>query len=363
MTVIKLLLLLVLLVLTVLFAYFNLTKVKLSFFNLSYELPLFLVVFLSFGTGLLLAVLLQGIRGTELRRYGERLRKALVNLYTGYPVKSRSELLKLLDREETVPLYFNASKLLSEEPSVYLQKYSLGIVETEKALELFKKDRERAKDLLEKALGKNWDNLRARRLLRTIYYLEKETKKAIDLQRQIVEDSEKALKKREKSILADLLAELNGEGAVDEVEKLPPTPLALAVLIGSSDKKEKYVRRMFEEGLQNETLDLLIAKNLLSPEVIEEVERNREQVSSLILANLYASVGMYERLGALKEKLPVPIRVIIDKGYWEDRECYREVLSCVPVFECDECGKEYGSYTPVCGNCLTWHRLKIKGGS
>ncbi len=365
MILLKIIAFVILLIFALIFAYFNLQSVKLSFFGFSYQVPLFLAIFASFVFGFLIAYALSELRSFEWRKYSERVRKALESLWTGFPDKASKELTKLLDYEETVPLYAEALEELGREASVYLQKYSKGIVETSIAERVFREDIHRAQDLLEKALGKNWKNLRARRLLRSIYFMNGEGEKALDLQRKLVQDSEKATRERERGILASILAEIKGESALKELEKLPLTPSSLSILSSQSDVKErkKFANRMFQEGLHNETLLALIERNALTPEVMEEVEENRERVSASVLALLYLSVGMYERLDLLKDSLPEPIKVVIDKGYGEDRECYRDLMSLVKLLECGECGKEYSHYTPLCVNCLSWNRLRIKGGS
>jgi len=353
------------LIFALIFAYFNLQSVKISFFNLSYQLPLFMTIFAGFILGFLVAYISTGIKSLEWRRYSEKLRRALDNLWTGYPDRARGELSKLLDHEETIPLYARSMEELGQEASLYLQKYSKGIVETTIAENLFKEERERAQDLLEKALGKNWKNLKARRMLRSIYFLRGEGEKAIDLQRKVVQDSEKALKTEEKKVLASLLAEIRGEEAVSELENLPLTPSSLAVLCshtGGRDRK-KFASRMFAEGIHNETLLAVLERNSLTPEIMEEVEDRTGDVNPVVLALLYLSVGMYEKLEALKDSLPAPIRTLIDRGFLEDRECYRDMLSFLRLLECKRCGKEYARYTPLCVNCLSWNRLKIVGGS
>ncbi|EDP75912.1 lipopolysaccharide assembly protein LapA domain-containing protein [Hydrogenivirga sp. 128-5-R1-1] len=353
------------LIFALVFAYFNLQSVKISFFNFSYELPLFLTIFASFVLGFLIAYITTGIKSLEWRRYSERIKRALESLWTGYPDRARGEFSKLLDNEETVPLYTRSMEELGREASLYLQKYSRGIVETLIAESLFKEEKERAQDLLEKALGKNWKNLRARRLLRSIYFLRGEGEKAIDLQRKVLQDSEKALKTEEKRVLASLLAEVRGAEALDELENLPYTPASLSVLCSHAEGKDrrKFAAKMFAEGVQNETLLAVVEKNSLTPEIMEEVEEHTEEVHPVVLALLYLSVGMYEKLESLKDSLPAPIRTLIDRGYLEDRECYRDMFSLIRLLECGKCGKEYARYTPVCVNCLSWNRLKIIGGS
>ncbi|MDQ7081779.1 MAG: hypothetical protein Q9N34_01365 [Aquificota bacterium] len=178
---------------------------------------------------------------------------------------------------------------------------------------------------------------------------------------RIVQDSEKALRDIEKEILSSMLASLRGEEAMEELTKLPPTPASLVVLIGSSERhRERYISRMFQEGIADETLLALVQNNYLSPEVIEEVERRREEVNPIVPLTHVCERGYVREAESLKDELPLPIKILIEKGYREDRECYRELVPHIRLLECSLCGKEYSRYSPLCPNCLNWNRLKVK---
>ena len=357
MIVLKTAIFIVLLLLAIIFAYYNLQEVEIKFFTYSLKLPLFLSILVSFISGFLIAYLSSEIRYAGVRRFGDRLKKALRKFWTGKYAGAESDLSKLLDDEEVIPLYVEVLEQLGKNPSLYLQKYSLGIVETSLAMKVFRKDRNRAKNLLEKALGKNWENLEARRALRSIYFLDGEFDKAIDLQRSLVEDSDKQVRDIERSILASMLAEARGDKALHEIEKLPLTPFSLAVLVMSKSPKDrrKYISKVFDLGIQNEVILILTDRNGLFPELVEIVENRRSDMSGIVLAFLYSSLGMHEKVEELKGNLPQQLRSLIAKGE-ENRECLH-------LWECSVCGKEYSTYTCVCENCLSWNKLRTKGGS
>jgi len=365
MIVIRIVFFVTLLLFALIFAYYNLGNVRLSFMDYSYELPLFLLVFASFIAGFLIAFFLGEIRGLGLRRYAERMRRGLVDLWRGYPAKAEAEFSKILNREEVFPLFLKALKDQGRRFSGDLQRYSAGIAEAALAEELFRRDRTRAKDLLEKALGKEWGNLRARRLLRGLFFLEGEGEKALELQRSLTSDCERSFRDEEKRILASVLAEVEGESALSELEKLPPTPASLALLSSVSDQKRrrKNFSRSFGEGIHNEVLMILVERNTLTPEVVETVEENRSRFSPEVLALLYMNVGMYEKLEDLKPELPEPIKLVVDLGTEGGAECQRNVISLLRVWECSYCAREHSSYTPVCSGCLEWNKLRVKGGS
>ncbi len=364
MMVVKALLFVMFLILALLFAYYNIQSVKISFFKYSLEVPLFLSLLSSFVLGFLLSYVTLEIRGAGPRRYGERLRSGLRKLWTGYYSGAQKDISKVLDNEEVVPLYVRVLRKLGREPYLYLQKYNLGIVETELALEVFKREPERAKNLLEKALGKSWDNLEARRLLRGIYFLTGEVEKTLDLQRSLIRDAEKELRDEEKRVLASLLAEIEGEKATEEIEKLPPTPASLALMARvKNGRRKKVLTRAFDLGVQNEVILIMVERGDISPELMELVEERRSSVNPLVLALLYGSVGMVEKLEELKDELESPIKTLIERRIKEERECYGDMVSLLRPWECGECGKEHGKYSPLCGNCLSWNKLKVKGGS
>jgi hypothetical protein len=244
-------------------------------------------------------------------------------------------------------------------------RYTAGIAETFLASRLFREDRARARDMLEKALGKDWSNLRARRILRGIFFLEGEGEKALELQRSLVSDCERSLRDEERRVLATLLAEVRGEEVLSEIEKLPPTPSTLALLSAVQDQKRrrKNFSRAFSENMQGEVLLILVERGRLTPEIVELVEENREKFTPEALAFLYLNVGMYEKLRDLKEKLSDPIKLMIDLNAEGDRECRQGIVSLVRIWECSGCGRDYQTYTPVCPGCLEWNRLRVKGGS
>jgi len=348
MIVIRIVLFVLILILALIFAYYNLTVVELNLFNYSYEIPLFLALFVSFISGFIAAYLLAEARGFGLRRYAERVRKGMLNLWKGYPSKAEGDFSRLLNHEEILPLLITALKEQGRKPAIDLQRYESGIAETALAQILLREDREKTRDLLEKALG-------------GIFFLDGEVEKALELQRSIVSDCERSVKEEERRILASILAESGGEESAGELEKLPPAPLSLAVLSSLKDhrRRRKHFSRSFSEGIQNEVLMILVERNTLSPEIVEAVEDNRERFSPETLAMLYLNVGMYEKLEGLKESLPEPIKLVVR---WGAEECGKQVLSLLKMWECSQCGREYALYTPVCNSCFEWNKLRIRGG-
>ncbi len=358
MIVLKVFTLLALVFIALLFAYFNLSPVKVSLLGKEYSLPLFGVVLVSFVAGFLSSYVILGIKLLGWKLYGMRLRNGLIHMWTGYPDRASREFSKLLNREEVIPLYIESAKLLGRKTAFYMQKYSLGIVESYSARELIATDLDRAKELLEKALGKNWKNLYARRLLVGVYFLKGEGEKAMSLQRELVADTEKSLREKQLGALASLIAEVKREDARDELASLPITPCSASVLLTTGEKKkvERYFSELLNRNMHNETLVLLIERGQLTPEVIHVVEKHRDKLKPLALLLLYMEVGMYEKLEGVKDALPEKLRRILSS----ERECGRELISYLQLFECTWCGKEYNKYSPLCPNCFEWNSLKLK---
>ena len=357
----KILLFLMLIILAILFSYYNLEPIEIRFFNYSLQVKAFLVILGSFTAGFLIAIMIASMKNIGSRKVGSTLKKSLKHLWTGYEGKAENSLRKMLSHEEIVPLYLSVAKSDNARAQIYLQRYSLGIVETTLAQEVFRKDINRSIDLLEKALGKNWNNLRARRMLRSLYFINGDREKALDLQKSVIEDTEKERRERERRILSSMLAEMGV--STGEIEKEALTPLSCAVLAGSEDPKlqSKFSRKIFDLGFEEVSLPIMAERSLLNPAVLSEMESNEDKVSPVVKFLVYSSVGRLDKVEELREDLPAPYRDITGSDLEQD--CVRKLMEAVPNWECGECGKEFNNYTPVCVNCLSWNNLKIIGGS
>ncbi len=358
MTVLKVFLFVALLVVALVFAYYNMEEVRVSFLWYSVSMPLFLTVIVSFCVGFVLAYLGSELRYFSLKRYRDKVRKALTYLWMGYPKRAEGLLKGLMSSEDMVPLYILSRREQGKDPGLDPTKFKEGVAETYMAEELFRKDFGEAKELLEKALGKNWNNLRARRMLRSIYFIEGDHQKAVDLQREIVKETEPPMRGEEEKVLASMLAEAFGEKALEEVERLPKTlsSLALTISVSEEEKGAKVFQKALDQGIGSELLALLWEKKSLSPRILDTVKERTDSFDPDLLALIYADMGMVERLEGLKDKVSTPIK------FFTDRESCREIRGFIKLWACEACGMEYVAYTPVCVWCLSWNRLKIKGG-
>ncbi|GEM_PF-2491425 len=360
MTVLKVVVFVGLLLIALVFAYYNMQEVRLTFLNYSLSVPLFLTVIAGFSAGFLVAYLVSEIRRIPLKRFRDKSTKGLTLLWTGHLKKAEGILRSLSRNEEMVPLYVLSRREQGKEPDTNPERYGAGIAEVSLAEHLLRSDPKRARDLLERALGKNWGNLRARRILRTLYFIEGDSSKAVDLQRSLVRDSDQPLKQEEEKILASMLSEAFGEKALEEIDRLPKTLSSMALMISKTDEEKvaKVFERAVQEGMGTDLLALLWERKTLSPAILDVTVEREEAFDPDLLALLYADLGLTDRLEGLKEKVSTPIRFLTQR----DREVCREVLKILDLWVCEVCGMGYRSYTPVCVGCFSWNRLKIKGG-
>ena len=349
------------LILILIFAYSNLSLVEVNFFGFKFNSPLFLILLVTTGLGFALAYGYTELKGSGLARYSKRLRNALINIGTGRFSKAEDDLNKLTSREEILPIYSEVLREQGKSITLYYDKYSLGIAETVVAESIYKEDIERAIDLLEKALGKNPENLRAKRMLRSLYFIKGEIDKAIDLQRDLIRESLKEDRKKEERVLTEMIA-CSGNGKEPE-SKTGWLCYYLSQISGSNGKRAKKVfSRALSEGLGNEVLRLAQERGVLSPDILSFVTENEDRFYPSILGLLYLQVGRVDRLEDLKENLPEPIKLLIEEGEQIRGECFKEILGMIRVWKCQNCGAELSNYTPVCENCLHWNTLRIKGG-
>ncbi|NPB05995.1 MAG: hypothetical protein GXO03_00150 [Aquificae bacterium] len=338
------------------FTYYNLQPGEVRFHNFSVKLPMFILVFLSVGIGFIVPVIYYQLREKALKRREEKIYE-LLNLYwREYLGKALQVLRKFITVEEFAPFYIRIKKELEGSPDIQLDLYSKGIAETSLAELKFRKSLEDAKILLENALGKNHKNLRAKRMLRSVYMAFKEWEKAEDLQREVLKEIEKERKLNEERALASLLAEkymsVKDESALKELWKLPLSKTS-AALLGSMEGGEEVLEAAANLGILNEVVKIMEERNLLSPKLVNLVESYREQLSDDVLYFLYLKLNMHDKLGELKPTLR-ELNLVKDKG--------RKLLSIVRMWECDECGKEYVRYDSVCPNCLSVNSLKVRRG-
>ena len=352
---VKLILLVISVVFLALLAYYNLERVSLNFLFFSLEAPLFSLVGGSFAVGFLGAYLLTAVSKGSLARKYKALERGLYNLWRGYPQKALSELEKVSKVEEFLPLYIKASKEANDFRPVYLEEFKKGIAETLLAQERLRVSLEDAVDLLEKGLGKDLKNLRAKRLLRDLYFIKGEHKKAFDLQRDIISESEKKLKDREKRVLTSLAfwAGLEAELSPKDIK---PTAVYWAFKV--PELKPKDLKKILEDEEAPQIVAISAERNKVSPALVEEIQKKEESMPSLALALVYLSIG---RLPKVLEILSGELAPFISENL--KTEDIKALIKLYKPWVCSNCGREYAEFSPVCKGCFEWNTFKVKGGS
>ena len=353
-----------LIVFLVTFAYYNLTTVVFRLFDLSIEAPLFLFLLSAFGLGLVTALGYSQLKGVTLSNFAGALKEGLRYFGLGNYTKAESRLSRLSGREEILPLLWEILKKEGKVLSIDPDRYEEGIAETLLAESLWKKDIDRAIDLLEKALGKNFHNLRARKMLRSLYFLKGDIEKSLEIQKTIIKDSEKQDRAKEKMIYAEILASQEQESLPKEIEKTGDIHLIATSLIlekGKGKIAKQALKNAFARGLQDDLLLFLLEKNLITTEVLEAIGEREEDIGADVLALLYLSIGRVERAKELEDRLSEPIKLIVREAQ-ERGNLLREMVKVIKVWRCSSCGVEYNNYSPVCCNCLEWASITTKGG-
>lgn len=353
MGIIKTLIFLVFLIIAITFTYYNLQTAEVRFHDYSFKIPVFALVLGSFGLGLILPTLYYTFRESALRKREDQIFTFLSLFWRGYLGRAITIFRKYLNREEFVPFYIKIKEAFKEPIDMQLDLYRKGIVETALAEIKIPKDLDGARILLENAIGKNYKNLKARILLRSIYLMRKNLEKAEELQREILTEIEEERRVQEQRALATILSEkyLNEKDNVylRELWQLPLSELSGAVL-ASVEGAESVFEAASHLGILNEVIKIMEERNLLAPNLLNLIQNYKAQIYDDILYYIYQRLNMHEQANDLNIKHP-DLRLIKGKG--------RKLLSLVRIWRCEECGKEFKNFNSVCPNCLSINSFKI----
>ena len=353
MGIIKTLIFLAFLIFAIAFTYYNLQDAEVKFYNYSFKIPVFILVFTSFGLGLFFPVLYYTLRENALRKREEQIYSFLSLFWRGYLGRALSIFRRYLPREEFVPFYIRIKREFKEPIDIQLDLYRKGIVETALAENKIPKDLDGARILLENALGKNYRNLKAKRLLRSIYLLKKNLDKAEELEREILTEIEEERRTCEQRALSTILAEkyLKEKDSVylKELWQLPISKLSGAVL-ASVEGAESIFEAASNLGILNEVIKIMEERNLLDVNLLSLIENYRTQIYDDVLYYVYQRINMQEQANNLNVKHP-ELKLVKGKG--------RKLLSLVHIWVCEDCGKEFKHFNSVCPNCLAVNSFKI----
>lgn len=353
MGIIKTLFFLLFLIFAITFTYYNLQYAEVRFYTYSFKVPVFAIVFASLGVGLIFPVIYYSFRESAYRKKEEQIYTFLNLFWRNYIGKALPIFKKYLSREEFVPFYIKMKKDLGEPLDLQLDLYRKGIVETILAEEKIRESLDSVRILLENALGKNNKNLRAKRLLRSIYLLRRDLKKAEDLQRDILSEIEEERRVEEQRALATIIAEayLKEKDSIylKELWKLPTSKLSAAVL-ASVEGAESIFEVANNLGILSEVIKIMEERNLLTPGLLNLIRNYKKNIYDDVLYFVYLRLNMQEQINGLNVKNS-DLKIVKDKG--------KKFLSLVRIWECGTCGKEYRNFTSVCPNCLSVNSLRI----
>ncbi len=362
----KLLLFVLVLALLIAFSYFNTETVNVKFLDYSLSLPLFSVILGSVILGGVVPTLVYTLKNAYLGNRIYKIEEALKALWTGFNLKAVSAFRKLSAKDEVYyPLLLMAK---GEEQKLQNRSYTLGIAETFTAEGLLRKDIKKATELLEQALGKNWNNLRAKKRLRDLYALQGEIEKALSLQREVIKEVEKAFRKEEERVLSALESyHLLRSETFDREPKYKDSAEYYCFRVvsllseGEGRKTKKVIKEAVEKGFGNQVFDMLMQAKRLEPEVVEALEESKELISKELLCRLYIRLGMFDRAQELKPHVSKTLSFMVElASSHTSKELFEHLKELYRPWRCSSCGKEHGRYKFICDNCAEWFNIYIE---
>ncbi|MDW8433829.1 MAG: hypothetical protein RMK35_03385 [Aquificaceae bacterium] len=362
MNLVKFLLILSLLMLFLLFIAQNAGYVDVSFFYVTYRIPLFALLLLVFTLGFLVPSSYFLLKEAILKKRVRLLEGGLKEWARGYLGKAE-KLLSSFGRSEGVS--FLLDKVLEERGKL---EGASSVDETS-----LKEGRGEVEEKLKEAEGKDPENLRVLKSLRDFYALKGEWEKALEYQEKVLNLCEKWDKEHQKRIKAEVMAELyrkTGEDKyIESSVNLYTTPFVHAMYLKHllSQDKEKDARKQWERvissGYQEQVLWHLMEDQETLTKLLGFVEARAELLSPETLAMLYIKLNLLTKAKALEDRLSIVTKAFLYStlSHREQDRLYLNALKeLFHPFAC-VCGKTYIEYTPVCGGCLRWGEVKHVG--
>ncbi len=367
MMLLKVLLFLFLIVLFLLFIAQNAGYVDVSLFHIKYSVPLFVLLLLSFTLGFILPSIYFLLREAGISRQLGRLRRGLAEFSAGYLSRAEREL-RATDVGDTLLAFIYHTQGRLEElrnikgPSLALSGYIL----------MKEGRREEAKELLEKALSEDPDNLNALKGLRDYYALKGDWNKSLEYQERVLDLCERWEREEEKRIKAEIFGKLYEERGEDKwIEKaldLQKTPYLYALYLKhllSSDKEKdarKHWEKIVSSGYQEEVLWCLMEEEQVLMKMLNFVEQRAEAIEPDTLASFYMRLNLFSKAKELEDKISPPVKAML-YAYMshkeQDKLCLNSLRELYKPFACS-CEKDYNRYEPICESCLKWGEIKLR---
>ena len=382
--IIRLLVLLSLGIFIAIFSYQNMEPVEINFYQYTYKIPIFVLIFGCFIVGFAIPAIYYYFRNLSLNSELNSMQK----IFNLYGKGNFSNLMNLLKKQVKNKPHLSA--LLSE---LYVktgkvdegirffetlrQSVNSSFVELALSRLYIKKNMyDEALMCLRQSISYDFKNLRAYRLLRDVSFLKGNLPEAIAVQRNILKIVEKEFSKREGIIMGNLLAysslyekELRErERLVKEALRYVKNPLTVTagILLNMEKGKEGHAQQLFEESFNNDFHNHVVAfllnyKDKL-PYFLNIIREKEGSFNLEILVRAYLELNVFEPLKERVEKLPVHLRAMVEAGeshVSKDKLCFDALKEVYKLWECKCCGASYKFYKPMCEKCFEWNCIDL----
>lgn len=379
MSFVKVLLVIVLTVIFLIFVAQHAYYVDLNFFGMTYKVPLFVIILLSFSAGFLFPTLYFLVRDIKQSGFTKGIINGIYQLARGYPQKAQGELLGSAKKNEAVAWLvvksFTERGELQKVESLRL-KADMGLVDSSIGSRLLKSgEYEKAKGYFLSALSKDDANLSALKGLRDISFLEKDLEVCIKYQEGVLKLCEKWEKETQRKILSEVLTYASEylpekrkdllEKALDIHRSFYVQALWIKYLLEKGDVKEakKQIEKTFSTNTHNEVFAILSQNEEHLTKIMDIIKEKEDSIDPDVLARIYIKLHLFTQLRPLLERVskPVKLMALVSESHKDtDKMCGEVVEELFKPWICS-CGEGYNNYQPLCERCLTWGKIALRG--
>jgi len=352
--------------------------VQLNLFGMTYQVPLFVIILISFAVGFILPALYFLVKDVKHSSFRKSLMKGISHLARGYFQKAEGELLSASKKIEEVALI--TIKAIAERGEIHrVQELSLsrekGLVDAILGYYLLKsKDYQKAKESFTSSLSKDPYNLTALKGLRDISFLEKDMLTCISYQEKVLKLCEKWEKDLQKRVFAEMLAYASEilpekreeflKKALDTYKTFYTQAIWIKYMLEKGDSKEakKQLDKAFSEGTQNEVLAILYQDEEKLTKIMDFIRERQESINPEVLVRIYIKLSLFTQIKPLLDKVSQPLKLIAlsSESHRDiDKTCGDVLQKLYRPWVCS-CGEVYNSYVPLCERCLTWGNIILR---
>ncbi len=371
MSVLKLLILTALLIVFILFIAQNAAYVEVHFFHMVYNIPMFVLLLLSFALGFFLPSIYFLLKEAMLKRRFHSLEDGLRELYRGYMARSERLLL-------SAGKFIEAARWLAAEVLYQQGKLediqNLNHTASAKVGEIMIKEGKikEAEERFSQALADDKENLRALKGLRDVYALMEDWERALEQQDIVLQLCERWEKDRQKVLKAEIMAMVylrrGEEKLIEKAFDLANSPFVCSIYIRhllSQDRlkeAKKVWEKCFSLGYQEDVLWHLMEDEEGLTKLLDVIETKAESIDPNTLSMVYIRLNLFSKAKALEDRLIAPFRALLYSSQShreQDKYCLESLKNMLKPFVCS-CGKEYNTYRPLCIQCIRWGEVKLR---